>query len=206
MECEQVREALSARIDGEATGVAAARLDSHLVGCPACAAWLAQAEQLTRAVRLQPVRVPDLTTDVLAAVSADPRASGAAAAAPHRHRTVLRVALALAAAVQIALALPALAGADLHLSREVASFEVAVAVGFAVAAWRPERARGLVPVAAVLAVALAVTSAVDMVSAQTVPGYEVGHLAAMVQAGLLWTLARQESGRRGTSGPAVAAA
>jgi predicted anti-sigma-YlaC factor YlaD len=145
-------------------------------------------------------------------VAADPGATGRRAARrgvddPLRsRRTVLRAALAVAAFVQVALAVPVLAGADLHLSREIASFEVAMAVGFALAAWRPQRARGFVPVAAVLATALALTSVVDVVSAQTEATYEAGHLVAMVQAVLLWALARQEAGRRGVGGAAVAAA
>ena len=204
-----MREALSARLDGEETGVAAARLDSHVAACAGCAAWLAHAEQVTRAVRLQPIQVPDLTAAVLAAVATDPGAAGRSAAGDPAHRsrrTVLRVALAVAAVVQVALALPVLAGEHLHLGREIASFEVAMAVGFALAAWRPERARGFVPVAAVLVAALAATSVIDVAAAQAAPAYETAHLVAVVQASLLWGLARVETRQRAVAGPAVAAA
>src|SRR5690606_14284206 len=208
MGCEQVREALSARLDGEETGMAAARLEAHLAGCAGCAAWLAQAERLDRMVaHAQPVP-PDLTAGILAAVAADPRTRSrqAAEAVRRTRRMILRVALAVAAAVQVVAVLPVLAGADLHLSREIASFELAMAVGFWLAAWRPERARGFVPVAVVLAAALALTSVVDVLSARTAPAYEAGHLVAVVQAGLLWALARYE--RRGPriAGPAAGTA
>ncbi|HLV58439.1 MAG TPA: zf-HC2 domain-containing protein [Natronosporangium sp.] len=208
MGCEQVREALSARLDGEETGMAAARLEAHLAGCAGCAAWLAQAERLDRMVaHAQPVP-PDLTAGILAAVAADPRTRSrqAAEAVRRTRRMILRVALAVAAAVQVVAVLPVLAGADLHLSREIASFEIAMAVGFGLAAWRPERARGFVPVAVVLAAALALTSVVDVLSARTAPAYEAGHLVAVVQAGLLWALARYE--RRGPriAGPAAGTA
>lgn len=188
--------------------MAAARLEAHLAGCAGCAAWLAQAERLDRMVaHAQPVP-PDLTAGILAAVAADPRTRSrqAAEAVRRTRRMILRVALAVAAAVQVVAVLPVLAGADLHLSREIASFEIAMAVGFGLAAWRPERARGFVPVAVVLAAALALTSVVDVLSARTAPAYEAGHLVAVVQAGLLWALARYE--RRGPriAGPAAGTA
>jgi predicted anti-sigma-YlaC factor YlaD len=194
MTCDEVRVALSARIDGESTGVAAAALDAHLAGCAGCAAWQARAEEVTRAVRVQAVRVPDLTARVLAAVAADPAAAAAGRPTPggwQPSRAVLRAGLALTALAQVLLALPVLLSAgELHASREMACFEVALAVGFALAAWRPERARVFVPVAAVLAAGLALTSVFDMVNSYAVAWHEAGHLAAVVQAGLLWALAR----------------
>ena len=110
-------------------------------------------------------------------------------------RQILRVAVAVAAVAQLAIALPILLAGfgvevDPHTSREMASFDVALAVGFALAAFRPERAQAFVPVAFVLAVCLAGTSAVDIVSSTTAVVHEIGHLAAVVQAGLLWALGR----------------
>jgi predicted anti-sigma-YlaC factor YlaD len=194
MTCDEVRVALSARIDGEDPGVAGAALDGHLAGCAGCTAWQARAEEVTRVVREQEVRVPDLTAPVLAAIAADPAAVAAGRPATAGWRpslAVLRAALALIVLAQALLALPVLLNVgQLHASREMASFEVALAVGFALAAWRPERARVFVPVAAVLAAALALTSVFDVVNAYTVAWHEAGHLAAVVQAALLWALAR----------------
>jgi hypothetical protein len=65
-----------------------------------------------------------------------------------------------------------------------------VAVGFLLAAYRPQRALAYVPLAVVLAGCLALTSGVDMSRGVTVPSHEVGHLVAVVQAGLLWALGR----------------
>jgi predicted anti-sigma-YlaC factor YlaD len=59
--CDQARLALSARLDGEPAGVPADQLDTHLHACGGCRDWLTHAEQLTRLVRVQPPRVPDLT-------------------------------------------------------------------------------------------------------------------------------------------------
>ncbi|MEO3777130.1 zf-HC2 domain-containing protein [Micromonospora sp. B11E3] len=196
MSCDDVRAALSARLDGEDPGAPSAALDAHTEGCPGCRSWLARAEQVTRLTRLRAVQVPDLTAAVLAAVAADRSSARAAAAAAARaRRQVLRVAVAVAAVAQLAVALPILlaglgVGVDPHTSREMASFDVALAVGFALAAWRPERARAFLPVALVLAVCLAATSALDIVNSTTALVHEVGHLAAVVQAGLLWALGR----------------
>ncbi|MFE9202095.1 zf-HC2 domain-containing protein [Micromonospora sp. NPDC007230] len=196
MTCDEVRLALSARLDGEDPQAPVAALEAHTGSCPGCRSWLAHAERVTRLTRLQPVDVPDLTAPVLAAVAADRAAVRAGAAAAGRaRRQVLRVAVAVAAAAQFAIALPILlAGlgvdADPHTSREMASFDAALAVGFALAAWRPERARAFLPVALVLAVCLAGTSLVDIAASTTAAVHELGHLAAVVQAGLLWALGR----------------
>ncbi|SCL19746.1 Predicted anti-sigma-YlaC factor YlaD, contains Zn-finger domain [Micromonospora inyonensis] len=196
MTCDDVRAALSARLDGEDPGTPPATLDAHTSTCAGCRSWLARAEQVTRLVRVQAVAVPDLTAPVLAAVAADQQAARAAAmAAVRARRQVLRVAVGVAAAAQLAIALPMLlaglgVAVDPHTSREMASFDVALAVGFALAAYRPERAQAFVPVALVLAVCLAGTSAVDIANSTTALVHEIGHLAAVVQAGLLWALGR----------------
>ena len=189
-DCEAIRVGLSARMDGEEPGVPAQRLDDHLVGCAPCAAWLADAERVTREARLRSVAVPDLTASILAAVAADQRSR--AQAASRTKRQILRLAVGLAAFVQLALALPILFGGGTgpHATREMASFDIAIAVGFALAAWRPERARSFVPVAFVLAACLALTSGFDLAHAETQLRHEVGHLASLVQAGLLWALGR----------------
>ncbi|MFU8876278.1 zf-HC2 domain-containing protein [Micromonospora sp. SL4-19] len=194
--CEEVREALSARLDGEDPQALAAALTAHTASCPGCRSWLAGAERVTRLARLRVVDVPDLTAPVLAAVGADGAATRHGEAATVRaRRQVLRVAVAVAAVAQLAIALPILlAGlgveADPHTSREMASFDAALAVGFALAAWRPERARAFLPVALVLAVCLAGTSVVDIAASTTAAVHELGHLAAVVQAALLWALGR----------------
>ncbi|MFJ8433408.1 zf-HC2 domain-containing protein [Kitasatospora sp. NPDC094019] len=46
MRCEQLRTALSARLDGEAAGVPDGRLDKHVARCAACRDWLERAERL----------------------------------------------------------------------------------------------------------------------------------------------------------------
>ncbi len=215
MTCDEIRVALSARLDGEDPQVPPARLDAHLAGCAGCRSWLEEAGQLTRTVRVQAVQVPDLTAAVLRAVAADPTGTAGRrqATAAHARRQILRVAVAAAALAQLVIAVRALVGgldlpggfgvaADPHTSREMASFDVALAVGFMLAAYRPEQARVFVPVAFVLAACLAATSAVDIANATTVLVNETGHAVAVVQAVLLWALGRA-TGRPG--GPVAAA-
>jgi predicted anti-sigma-YlaC factor YlaD len=204
MTCEEVRVALSARLDGEDPGAPAGALDAHTLTCAACRDWQTRADRVTRTVRTGPAEVPDLTAPILAAVAADRRAADPAAALRGR-RQVLRVAVAALALAQLVTALPILFGVplDAHTGREMASFDVAVAVGFALVAWRPERAQALLPVAFVLAVCLAVTSVVDIASAHTAMVHEIGHLASVAQTAVLWALART---MRGTGGALRAAA
>ncbi len=189
--CEEMRTALSARLDGEDTGLTPATLDDHLAACPGCRAWLAAAEQVTLIVR-QPTEAPDLTVPILAAVAEQERTDSTG------RKRILQIALALSAVVQLALAIPALLmpGADLHTSREAASFDIALAVGFALAAWWPERARAFVPVAFVLAGCLTLTSIFDIAGGATLVAHEVSHVAALAQAGLLLALSRRVSPAR----------
>ncbi|WP_052709486.1 zf-HC2 domain-containing protein [Streptomyces sp. NRRL S-495] len=46
MRCEQLRTALSARLDGEPAGVPDRRLDKHVARCAVCRDWLERAERL----------------------------------------------------------------------------------------------------------------------------------------------------------------
>jgi predicted anti-sigma-YlaC factor YlaD len=209
--CEDVRVAMSARLDGEEPGLAPEEIDSHLAGCAECTTWLAEAERLPRPALTAPdLTAPDLTGRIMAAVAADPVIAAdaarrqAAAEARGRHQ-VLRIAVAAAAVVQLALALPTLVGAFLsselgpHAGREMASFDIAVAVGFLVAAIRPAKASALVPVALALVLCLFATAAVDVARNTTGLGQETGHLIVLLQAGALWALGR--SGQRPGQAP-----
>jgi predicted anti-sigma-YlaC factor YlaD len=208
MTCERIRVALSARLDGEDPRLSTTALDEHLADCAGCRAWLTGAQRVDRALR-PPADTPDLTSRVLAAVAADHSAREAAAAtAAGGRRQILRVAVAVAAVAQLALAVPVLlsglgVAGDPHISREMASFDIALAVGFALAAWRPQRARAFVPVAFVLAACLAATSVLDMANASTAIIHEAGHLAAVAQAALLWALGRTIPRPVATAGPAA---
>ena len=195
--CELIREALSARLDGEPSPVTPMVLEAHLAACGECQEWLARVEEVTSAVRQHIPEAPDLTAPILAAVRAESR-DAARDAANRKKRATMRLALGLTALMQLAMAIPMLLGlGDIaHTSREAASFDIAVAVGFALAAWRPDLARAFVPVAFVLAGCLIVTSIFDIVEGAARFAHEFGHIAALAQAALLWGLSRHD-------GPAI---
>ncbi len=183
--CERVREAVSAEIDGEATGVDGDVVDAHLAVCGGCGRFAARAADVTRYGRVAPVRVPDRSAAIVAAVAAD--------AAGVRALPVMRGLTAAAGAVQLALALPALlfaSGAHVHLVRELGALQLAVAVGFLVAAWQPRRAAGLLPVALVVAVAGAAVAVVDLLTGATTVTAELAHLPELLGMVVLWYLVK----------------
>ena len=201
MRCETVRVVLSARIDGEADGTDPV-VDSHLAGCVPCQRWLGAAERVTRTVRVQAVRVPDLTARILTAARAAGALPGTAPRRPNSVYAMLRWGLGLLAGLQLLLAVPDLltAGAGglghaAHAGREVAAFDVALSVGLLIAAFYPEQARYFVPVVTTLVLCLATISAVDMAQGVVSPGRVAVHALALGQAALLWLLSRGSNPR-----------
>ncbi|MDQ1645834.1 MAG: hypothetical protein QOJ50_2018 [Cryptosporangiaceae bacterium] len=188
MTCAQMRIAISALLDGEEPGIPRQRVRGHLVSCPGCRDWQSGAQRVSTEVLAQVPEPPDLTERVLAALPAvKPPLLGAG---PLR---VLRLALAVSAAAQLVLAIPllfSLASGGGHQGREMASFDVAVAVGFLVAAARPARAAALVPVAIALVLCLFASAAVDLARDNTQLTQEAAHLVVVLQAGALWLLGR----------------
>src|SRR4051794_27575726 len=189
MRCDEAREAMSARLDGEP--VDEATLDLHLEDCSRCAGWLSAAHAVTRRARLLPVpEVPDLTEQIVAAVQADrlqPRRSGTA---------FTQFALLSVAGLQLAVALGILLSghdheAPVHVAHEMGSFNVALALAYLITALQPFRAGGLLPFAGVVAGLLAVTAATDLAGHQTHPSEELPHLLAVVGFFLLWRLLDQ---------------
>src|SRR4051794_11813321 len=100
MQCQNFREAISARLDGEPLGMPVRALDEHLDGCVDCVTWADEAALVTRRARLAPAPpVPDLTATVLAALPKE--LPGVAAAARSRLvGTALRLALVAVAVGQ----------------------------------------------------------------------------------------------------------
>jgi predicted anti-sigma-YlaC factor YlaD len=91
MRCEDCREAISARLDGEelpdgAPGADAdAAVDRHLDGCAECRDFAERAAYVTRLARIRPAEpTPDLLPGILAALDAD-RADSSSEDEPVRH-------------------------------------------------------------------------------------------------------------------------
>ena len=182
MECDAAREAISARIDGEDTGLPDSALQAHLEGCADCRGWQQRAHAVTRRVRLGgPFLERDLTAQVLAAITPAPA---------RRHRRLIQRAGLLAVALaQLVITVPLLIlghdrGAGVHAAHELGSFDLALAVAFVVGAIRPSLSAGLAWPCGIAAAALLVTAIIDLAGGQTLAATEPPHLLAPARAGL----------------------
>ena len=183
MECDRAREAISARIDGEDPGVPDGAPDAHLAGCEACRDWQQRAHVMTRRARLGGTFLDrDLTGQVLAASPPVP--------ARRRLRLALRGALLAAALGQLAITVPLLIlghdhDAGTHAAHELGSFDLALAIAFAVGAIRPALSAGLAWTCGIAAAGLAGTAVADLIGGQTLGADEAQHLIAVAGAVLL---------------------
>ena len=183
MDCDTIRVAISTQIDGEVPWLPADVLETHLAGCPACLDWQRRAHTMTRRVRLGGAFLDhDLTPGVLAAVPV----------ARDRGRTRLaRRGLLIALAVaQFAIAAPMLflghdREAGVHAAHELGSFNLALAIAFAVGAVRPKLSAGLAWPCAIAAGGLVTTAIIDLIGGQAVGADEAQHLVALAGAALL---------------------
>jgi len=192
MECDRFREAVSARIDGEDPGLPDGALDAHLRACAGCRAWQEHAHAVTRRARLGgPFLDHDLTSRVLAATPAAGTGRG--------RRFAQRAVLAAMAAAQLAISVPLLLGHDhdvgLHAAHELGSFNLSLAIAFAVGAIRPALSAGLAWTCAIAAAGLTGTAVIDLIGGQALGADEAQHLVAVAGALLLIWQARTNGGR-----------
>ncbi|MHA6805886.1 zf-HC2 domain-containing protein [Salinifilum ghardaiensis] len=165
MDCDTCREALSARLDGEAPPVPAEHVEQHLAECSACRSWEQRARDLSRSLRLRPVHpVPDVSRSVVEA----------AASRPRRPARWPRVLLACVAVCQIALGASQLTGLPGsggdhaeraltagHLFNESTSWNLALGLGLLWCAYRVRASAGLIPVLSAFLAVLTGFCAVD---------------------------------------------
>ena len=207
MECDTAREAVSARIDGEDCGVPGAALAAHLSGCAACRAWEQRAHLVTRHARLGGAFLDhDLSARVLAAVP--PAPSGRWPRRAQACRLTQRAALAVIALAQLGITVPLLflghdPGAGTHAAHELGSFDLALAIAFAVGAIRPALSAGLAWPCCIAAGGLACTAVIDLIGGQTFGADEAQHLIAL--AGALVLLWQARTARPGAAGPDMVA-
>jgi len=194
--CEQSREALSARLDGEVAAVPDADLDAHLAICPDCRAWYEDATALTRLARTGPAPAAgEVSEAVLAAAPGPGRA---------RLARLLRLALAALGLAQLGLGVAQmvamwvgpghlhdqtiLTGATPgHLWHESAAWNVAIGVGFLWVGARRGAPAGIVTVLSAFVLVLALLNVNDLTRGQV----ELSHVAthAFVLTGYLIVLA-----------------
>jgi predicted anti-sigma-YlaC factor YlaD len=199
MTCERWREAISARADGEPLGIDERLLEAHIKRCPGCSDFAATTSAtMTTPVAPSPPPAGLSRRVTRAAVVAD-RASTP---------TLLRALLAVVAVEIIVVSIPALLGDEqataTHSARHLGAFAVAYGVGLLVVVTRPARARTMLPVAAVLAGALVITSVVDLAQRRIPLVDEAAHLPELVSVVLIWLIAvpprRSLDGDRGARG------
>lgn len=186
--CEQWREAVSAQMDGEYPAVGPEALAAHARTCTDC---LRFAEAIGALEGLPGLQVPEpagRSVGIVAAIRADERARAARGRPPSQG--VARIALTLVGIAQLLTSLPYLLSlADAHTMRDLAAFELALGIGFLVAAARPTTAAGLLPTAGALVVVLTVVVVADVISGRVSVGSETVHVTEAAGLGLLWLLA-----------------
>lgn len=193
MDCDVWQAAISARADGEDPGVAERLLDAHLATCGSCRAFAAAIEGSRRRLVVQPAaQMPDLSHEVSRLTAVADRAS---------RWGVVRALLLVVAAEVIILSAPSLFDADNHDGRHLGAFSVAYGVALAVVAVRPARARTVLPVSFVLALALFITAIVDLARGVVPLTEEATHLPELVSVLLVWLLT-VPTPRRGNRGSA----
>jgi predicted anti-sigma-YlaC factor YlaD len=189
MSCDTWIEALSAAADGEDPGVDPRLVAAHLTRCEPCRAFATELEGVDVASRVAVVpAAPDLARQVArsAAVADRARVSG-----------VLRALLGgIAIAVGVSSIPPLIFGDDgmgmgmSHAARHFGAFSMAYAVGLLVVTVRPARARTMLPVAFVVASALAVTAVFDAAEGRVTFIAEGRHIPELVSLALVWLLTR----------------
>ncbi len=142
--------------------------------------------ELTRVERLGDPAVTDLTEFVLDRARREPHH-------PDRWTSALRLGLVGVAIIQLGLAVPGLIfgtdeGAPIHIAHEVGAWDLALAIGFVFAAWRPLRAVGLLPFAAALSTGLVLTAIIDVTHGRAIALTETTHVLELVGTMLLYLL------------------
>jgi predicted anti-sigma-YlaC factor YlaD len=197
MECSKAREALSAAVDGEPADPPAA-VGAHLRSCSACREFFDRSrafQLLARAAVRDAPAIPDLTSFVLDTARRERHR-------PDRWTSGLRLGLLAVAVIQLGLAVPGLIfgtdeGAPIHIAHEVGAWDLALAIGFVFAAWRPLRAIGLLPFAAALSGGLILTACIDVMHGRAVALTETTHLLELVGTALLYLLVAPRPRSRG---------
>lgn len=192
MDCERWRDAISATADGEDAGVGRDALAAHLRECGGCREFGADCRQRPAARLVVADSRPDLADRIARQVQRADRASV---------HVVVRSGLIAVATIIAVRALPALFDGDdgtvvtdmhgpSHVARHFGAFSVAFAVGLAVVAFRPARARTMLPVTFMVAVGLAVTALADASEGRVTMLTETRHLPELAALLLVWWIAR----------------
>ena len=193
VDCEEYREALSARLDDE-EGPEDARqpVDLHLEYCADCALWYDDAALITRRTRTTAaVTWPDVTDAVLA------RAPSATTDTPGRLRAAVGVAGALLGASGL------LALATHGAGYDDAAWNLGLAAGFGAVAARRVRPGALVPLLATFVAVLSFGHVSDLLAGRESTGGVVPQVLAALGLVLVVLLGKMPPTGRGPIPPAT---
>jgi predicted anti-sigma-YlaC factor YlaD len=190
VDCVTCREAVSARLDGEAEPVPAEQTDEHLASCVSCRSWQARAGESSRTMRVRRApEVPDLADTVLEMAVLPPSVRGWWA----------RIALVAVAAGQIGLAMSQFMGVGApnehgvaagHLFNEGTAWNMALGIGLLWSALRTRATSGLIPVLGGFVVIIGIYSAHDLVAGAVSTSRVLGHGMLLLGLGLLVVINR----------------
>lgn len=181
MRCEQWREVLSARLDGEETTDERDRSDAHLAACQECSAWWNIAADITRLARTSPASpTPPVPDAVLAAAPGSWRS---------RLAVGLHVLLGTLGSLQLALGMVQVSGSTTataylhtghvdtatHLWHESAAWNLAIGAGFLWIATRRGRPTGALPILTAFVAVLILLSASDLIAGQVDTARLISH-------------------------------
>lgn len=188
--CEVWQEALSATLDDEGVVVDRALLDAHLASCVECAEYRDFAHALRRSQIGLAESVPDVAPHV---------AKQSMVGSSDVRWRIARAVLAVCALEVIIFSVGDLAGSN-HDARHLGAFSIAFGVALLAVVVRPARARMMLPVAGVLAVALTISAVVDVIAGRLPLVTEARHIPEIVSVVVLWMLAAPvRERRRGTT-------
>ncbi len=181
--CDRWQEAISALVDGEDAPTVPTLVEAHLRRCPRCRTYRDRITQLDHQLRSASTeRQPDQANEIIRRLRAADQTTT---------RWTLRCSLVVVAAQILYLALPMVwSTADGHEGRHVFSFTVTYSMALLLVAWRPGRARTVLPIAGALSASLAMTAVLDVARHATSWPVEITHLPEVVSLALVWLLAR----------------
>jgi predicted anti-sigma-YlaC factor YlaD len=194
MQCDQCRESLSALLDGEEPGFSPHLVDEHLNRCVACRSYERRLADLHRVSRIrQAEAVPDLSGSIVSLM----------ARRGNPHDAVLgwlRSGLTFVGVLLVSLSAAVLLSNSVENPAHLAAWDLAFGGALLVAAWQPDRARGLLPMAILLVGSMTAASAIEINDGHPATHGLVFHLGELAGVLLLALLARHRAGRRSARG------
>lgn len=179
--CDQARDLISARIDGELDPDDNPLVDAHTQTCASCTAYQDDAFALRRALRMR--AVDPAATDTEPAVDLVGSMTGV---------SVLRWALFVIGGTLVVLNMASIVspdgGAAAHLNRHDGIFGTALGIGMLAVAAKPYRAIGLIPLTSTIAALMAIAAAADLLNGQANLLSEAVHVVEFGGLVCLWII------------------